>query len=76
MADPAVAVKGLSKSYRIAKSGFRPTTAAEAMINRVKHPLHKPEYEDFEALKDVEFEVPWGEALGIIGRNGAARAPS
>ena len=74
MADPAVAVKGLGKSYRIAKSGFRPTTAAEAVINRVKHPLHKPEFEDFEALKDVDFEVPWGEALGIIGRNGAGKS--
>ena len=33
------------------------------------------EIEEFWALKDVSFEVEQGEVIGIVGRNGAGRAP-
>ena len=71
--EAAIRVADLTKSYRIGHKGYRPTTAAEAVIERLKHPMQRTEYENFEALKDVDFEVPWGEAVGIVGRNGAGK---
>lgn len=73
--DVAVAVKGLSKVYRIqATAANRPTRATEAIVERIKHPLSRQTFEDFEALTDINFEVPFGEAVGIIGRNGAGKS--
>ncbi len=28
----------------------------------------------FDALKNIDFEIPWGEACGIVGRNGAGKS--
>ena len=71
----AVSVSGLSKTYRIARSApDRPSRATEAIVERLKHPLRRTEYEAFEALHDIGFEVPWGEAVGIVGRNGAGKS--
>lgn len=70
----AIAVSGLSKAYRISRSGHRPTRATEAIVERLRHPLRREEYEVFEALSDIDFAVPFGEAVGIIGRNGAGKS--
>jgi len=47
---------------------------SEAVIARLKRPMRRKQVERFEALHDVSFEVPWGEAVGIIGRNGAGKS--
>jgi lipopolysaccharide transport system ATP-binding protein len=69
----AISARGLGKSYRIA-SGGRPNRATEALVQRLRHPLHRTTYEEFEALADVDLDIPWGEAVGIVGRNGAGKS--
>lgn len=71
---PAIRVSGLGKTYRIGGTEHRPTTAAEAAVRRMRNPLRKSTYAQFEALTDLTFDVPWGEAVGIIGRNGAGKS--
>lgn len=70
----AVVISGLSKTYRISRSGDRPTRATEAIVERFRHPFRRQEFELFEALSDIDLEVPFGEAVGIIGRNGAGKS--
>ncbi|MBO0882676.1 MAG: ABC transporter ATP-binding protein [Mycobacterium sp.] len=70
----AISVKGLGKTYRIAQRQDRPTTAAEALLWRLRHPRASGSYREFNALEDVSFDVSWGQALGIIGRNGAGKS--
>ena len=43
-------------------------------IARRRNAPRDGEFEEFWALKDVNFEVRRGEVLGIIGRNGPAKA--
>jgi lipopolysaccharide transport system ATP-binding protein len=67
-------VSGLSKTYRVANKADKPTTAAEALVGRLRNPRGRLEFREFRALEDVSFQVPWGEALAIIGRNGAGKS--
>src|SRR5664279_3413495 len=71
---PSIAVSHLSKSYRILRQQDRQTMMSEAVIARLKRPMRRKQVERFEALHDVSFEVPWGEAVGIVGRNGAGKS--
>jgi lipopolysaccharide transport system ATP-binding protein len=72
--DIAVSVRGLSKSYTIAHNAGKHTTAAEALVSKLRNPFHKTEKEMFWALKDVEFDIKKGDVVGIIGRNGAGKS--
>lgn len=74
MIDTAISVDSLSKSYRITVGGERVNRITDAVINRLQHPLTRTHYEWFDALKDVTFDIPWGEAMGIVGRNGAGKS--
>ncbi|WP_166850184.1 ABC transporter ATP-binding protein [Isoptericola sp. BMS4] len=71
---PAISVRGLSKTYRIARGGLQTNRATEAALHRLRHPLHRTRYEQFGALRDIDLDVPWGEAVGIVGRNGAGKS--
>ncbi|HEV3280291.1 MAG TPA: polysaccharide ABC transporter ATP-binding protein [Acidimicrobiales bacterium] len=73
--DTSIRVSGLSKTYRILRRDEQATSAAEAVIKRVRESKRgKKKVEQFDALHDVSFDVPWGQVVGIIGRNGAGKS--
>lgn len=62
---------GVSKKYRIYQE-----SQAEASPNKLRRVSRRlrGNWNDFWALRDVSFEVNRGEALGIIGQNGAGKS--
>lgn len=84
MNTPAIEVVHVSKSYRIGASPKKQMLLREGATNlarnlaRVARRLTgkpvTPAKNTFWALKDVSFTVQNGEALGIIGRNGAGKS--
>lgn len=71
-AQPAIRATGLGKTYKIAADPNQPTTLVEAMGQRLRGtPAQKG---TFDALDDLTFDIPWGSAVGIIGRNGAGKS--
>lgn len=63
-----ISVENVSKKFILAHD--RPRNLADAARGMIR----RKRREDFWALKDVSFEVEQGEALGIIGHNGAGKS--
>lgn len=65
---PHVAVRGVSKSFRI------PEQRVHTLKERALHPRRKTRYQTFPALNDISFTVQPGEFFGIAGRNGSGKS--
>lgn len=64
-----IVLQDVSVCYRLPKERIR--SFKEFIIKSFKGRI---EYEEFWALKNITFQVPPGEMLGIVGRNGAGKS--
>ena len=72
----AVAVQGLSKRYQIGQLRAAYGTLRDSIAAAVRRlgRSHRDHRKEIWALRDVSFQVPEGQVLGIIGRNGAGKS--
>ena len=76
MSDAAIIFDGVSKKFRRGERHDSLRDLLPAMVKGCFRPRDEAELEsqEFWALKDVSFDVRKGEALGIIGANGAGKS--
>ena len=71
----AIKVEGLSKCYQIYD---RPQDRLkQSLLPRLNSMIGKPAklyHREFWALRDVSFEIPKGQTIGIIGQNGSGKS--
>ena len=64
----AISVQNVSKTFNIPHD--KRTTLKEHFVRL----FSRSSYEEFNALKDVSFDVKKGEFLGVIGANGSGKS--
>jgi ABC-type polysaccharide/polyol phosphate transport system ATPase subunit len=67
--DPVIRLSNVTQRFRVIHE--RPDTVRELFSKLFRN---RSSYHDFEAVKNVSFDVPHGQAVGIIGRNGSGKS--
>ena len=67
MATPAISVSEMSKRYRVYRRKHQ-------SIKEIVAQRSLGEWDDFWALRDVSFEIPRGQFMGVIGHNGSGKS--
>jgi lipopolysaccharide transport system ATP-binding protein len=67
MTEIAIRVQDLSKKYRLFNS-------ARDRLKEALHPFSKHYHREFWALTGINFVVPRGQTVGILGRNGSGKS--
>ena len=69
----AISVRNLTKEYKIDRRR-KESSFAEAMLTFAKNPFRESPKEIVSSLKDISFDVPKGEIVGVVGKNGAGKS--
>jgi homopolymeric O-antigen transport system ATP-binding protein len=64
-----IRLENVTQRFRVIQE--RPDTLRELFSTFFRH---ESSYHDFDAVKNVSFEVPRGQMLGLIGRNGSGKS--
>ena len=74
----AIAATGLSKRYRIGQLQQGYGTLRESIVRGTQRltraEVRHHDRQEIWALRDVSFEIPEGQVVGVIGRNGAGKS--
>jgi lipopolysaccharide transport system ATP-binding protein len=73
----AIEARGLSKKYRLGEMQAAYGTLRESLSHAAKRVTgreHHSAKQEIWALRDVSFDVPEGQVLGVVGRNGAGKS--
>ncbi|MCH7518202.1 MAG: ABC transporter ATP-binding protein [Candidatus Dadabacteria bacterium] len=65
--DIAISVRNLNKIYKMYRS---PSERFKELL----HPFKKKYHQEFQALKDINLDIPKGTIFGIIGQNGSGKS--
>lgn len=63
----AISVRNVSKKYRLFNS-------PKERLWETLHPFNKKYHREFWALRDINFQIPKGATVGIIGQNGSGKS--